>query len=365
MRPANIYNLQPGAVLAKAVYNNEANILLDKKIKLNDKYIARIKEIGVRTVFIEDEISEGIFIKDVIDEDIRIDTTKIIRKFLKLCETVKDYNTIKFDFSKLYQNSKKIVEEFSLRKEKIYVPVIDVKNAENYTAAHSVNTGLIALAIGFKLNYNKEQLTELLIGSILHDVGKSKIPHSILDKPGRLTDEEYNTIKMHSNYGFLILSNFNELSDAIKNICLRHHEKANGQGYPIGIKENDIDEYSKICALADVYDALTSDRVYKGRMMPDMAIKIIKGAAGTHFSKKIVDAFLNCAQLYPIGTIVQFLNGIIGIVLQYRNESNFKVRLLTNEKQELLKRFSVIDAGMEDFRVLKTFDDLPQTIKIS
>ncbi|HPN31266.1 MAG TPA: HD-GYP domain-containing protein [bacterium] len=360
MRPANVFNVLPGVKLAKPVYNSEANILLDKNCVLTEKYIERIKNIGVRTIFIEDDISDGIYINDVINEENRVEAVKFIRKLLKFCEAIKEYNKIKLDIDYLFVIVKNLVEDLWHNRNKVFTPSIDVKNAENYTAAHSVNTAIISMVIGIGLQWSKEDIIELGMGAILHDVGKTKIPNSILDKPGRLTNEEYDIIKTHSEFGYKILKNIQNVSEDVLKVSWQHHEKVNGQGYPLGLKEKEIIENAKIVALADVFDALTSDRVYKNRMPSDMAIKIILGAAGSHFSSIYTSVFDNYAQMYPPGSIVQLTNGMFGIVLNYKNKANYKIRIFTDENKSRLNSFDIIDMSKEKkLKVIKTLDDTP------
>ena len=360
MRPANIFNVKQGTMLARPVYNSEAGILLDKKTSLNAKYIERIKSIGVRTIFIEDEISDGISISDIIPEERRIECIKYIRKLILYIEAVKDIKTLKIEISEFIYAVEKIIDILYSNKNKIFIPNIDVKNAENDTSAHSVNTGLIGLVIRLNMNYSKKQLIELCVGGMLHDVGKSKIPAVILNKPGRLTDEEYNVIKTHSQIGYDILKRFVGLNEQIKNICLEHHEKVNGLGYPSGLTGKNIAENSKIIALADVYDALTSDRVYKNRMTPDMAAKIIRGAVDTHFDRKIIEVFLKYAPLYPPGSIAVLNTGEIGVILKYKNENEVKIRIFTDEKKNYLNNYKTINLNSEStLKILKILDDAP------
>ena len=140
-----------------------------------------------------------------------------------------------------------------------------IRDIDNYTFLHSVDVCIYSIIIGKKLGYGKEPLMTLGMGAILHDIGKCKVPVEILQKPDRLTDEEFHTMKLHTVYGYEIIKNSYQLSTKIANIAFQHHEKWDGSGYPMGISQIDIDPLSRIVALADVYDALTSDRVYKKR----------------------------------------------------------------------------------------------------
>jgi len=202
-----------------------------------------------------------------------------------------------------------------MENETVMLQLTGIRDIDNYTFLHSVDVCIYSIIIGKKLGYGKEHLMTLGMGAILHDIGKCKVPIEILQKPDRLTDEEFLTMKMHTVYGYEIVKNSYQLSTKIANIAFQHHEKWNGSGYPMGISENEIDPLSRIVALADVYDALTSDRVYKKRELPHVAAEYIKNNSGILFDPYIVDLFINSIAVYTEGTLVLLSTGEVGSVV--------------------------------------------------
>jgi HD-GYP domain-containing protein (c-di-GMP phosphodiesterase class II) len=162
------------------------------------------------------------------------------------------------------------------------------------TYTHSVNVGVLSVLLAKALikGSDAHDMHELGAGLFLHDIGKVRIDPSILNKPGRLTDEERHIIREHPLYGYDILSETNQLSEECKIIVMQHHEKENGSGYPHGLKGEDIHLYGRICRLADVYDSLTSDRAYRQRLNTFNALKLMKEELQDNFHKELFDKFV-------------------------------------------------------------------------
>jgi len=202
--------------------------------------------------------------------------------------------------------------------------LIDLKVFDDYTFYHSLNVAVLSLVLGVALKYNKEELYKLGLAALLHDIGKVFIPKDILNKKGKLTDEEFEIIKTHSDKGFEYLKNtYNVPITTYMGVRL-HHEKYNGGGYPLGKKGEEIYVYARIIAIADVYDALTSDRVYRKAMTPSEAMEYIMGNSGIMFDPNLVELFIRKVAPYPVGTSVQLSDGRVGIVVE--NYENFCLR---------------------------------------
>ena len=163
-----------------------------------------------------------------------------------------------------------------------------------YTYSHSVNVGLLAVSMAKLLfrGSNAHNMHELGIGFFLHDLGKVQIDLSIINKPGRLTDNEMNVMRHHPSSGFKLLHDAHQLSEECKTIVLQHHERYDGTGYPKQLRGNEIHLYGKICALADVYDALTSNRPYRKPMAPFDALTLMKKEMINHFQKDLYEKFV-------------------------------------------------------------------------
>jgi putative nucleotidyltransferase with HDIG domain len=165
------------------------------------------------------------------------------------------------------------------------------------------------------MNIPLEEIRELALAAILHDIGKCKVPLEILNKPDKLNDEEYFIIKNHAIYGMEITKNIPGLTSRISKIVCQHHEKWNGTGYPVGLKSFDIDRGARIISIADVYDALTANRVYRKRYMPHEAAEYLMSESEQHFDPKILQTFISNIAVYPEDVVVMLNTGEIARVL--------------------------------------------------
>lgn len=167
-----------------------------------------------------------------------------------------------------------------------------LRKYDPYTFSHSINVFYVSVAIGSMVGLDKTRLSDLGISAILHDIGKMSIPKRILNKRSKLTDSEFSIIKKHTCEGFSFAKEHISLSEAAFPGILHHHEKYNGTGYPIGIKGEQIDLLARIISVADVYDAMTSDRPYRKALTRNEAVGFIRANSGTHFDPKIASLFL-------------------------------------------------------------------------
>ena len=189
-----------------------------------------------------------------------------------------------------------------------------LKSFDDYTFQHSVNVSVLALALGRHLGIVKDELRRLGIGAILHDVGKMRVPEEVLNKPGRLTDEEFEVMKAHTLHGAKILMDTHEVPNESAAVALNHHERFNGRGYPRGLQGMGIGKFGLIAAIVDVYDAVTSDRVYHKGMPSHQALQKIYEWAKTDFYPVYVQRFIQCVGIYPVGSVVRLDTGEVGIV---------------------------------------------------
>ena len=203
-----------------------------------------------------------------------------------------------------------------------------IKGYDEYTFIHSINVCILCLTMGRHMNFSREQLETFGTGALLHDVGKMKVPHEILNKPGKVTDEERLEINKHPLYSLEILEKSSGIPDESKQIALQHHERCNGQGYPYGLKGEEIFRFSQIAAIADVYDAMTTDRVYKKAAPPHVAIKEIYRDARKDFNTAMVERFVQCVGIYPVGTLVLLDTDEVGIVAAINPEKLLRPHVL-------------------------------------
>ncbi len=190
-----------------------------------------------------------------------------------------------------------------------------VKSADEYTYTHSVNVSVYSMLIGKWLNFDENQLMEIILAGLLHDVGKSKIPPEILNKKGPLTFDEFEIIKKHTLYGYDIVKDQDEISNEVKKAILSHHEKENGKGYPMGLKGEQKNLYSKIITVADVFDAITSVRVYKDKKTPFDAFKELEAIGYDAMDPQVLMVLFKNLPSYYVGSKVKMNSGELGEVV--------------------------------------------------
>lgn len=190
----------------------------------------------------------------------------------------------------------------------VAVDINMLKVSDEYTFKHSVDVATMAMVVARQHGMSEKDIHEIGIAGILHDMGKSKIPDEILNKPGRLTDEEFAIMKKHPVYGYNLLKGKPELSNEILLGVLQHHEKMNGNGYPMGVNSSKISRYARIIAVVDVYDALVTERPYKKAFSQRDAVEMIM-AMTADMDVKAMKSFMRSVILYPVGSIVQLSTG--------------------------------------------------------
>lgn len=190
----------------------------------------------------------------------------------------------------------------------IAVDISTLKVSDEYTFKHSVDVATMSMIVAKKYGLNDKEIYELGISGLLHDVGKSKIPNEILNKAGRLTDNEFSMMKQHSLFGYGILKEKEDLSVSIKMGVLQHHEKMNAKGYPMGVSAEKINLFARIISVADIYDALVTERPYKKPFSPRDAVEMIMSMT-EELDINVMRSFLESVILYPVGTDVELSTG--------------------------------------------------------
>lgn len=220
-----------------------------------------------------------------------------------------------------------------------------LKNRDEYTAIHSLNVCVLSLTFGRALGMPTPELEELGLGALLHDIGKMLVPLKILNKPGKLTDEEFEIMKSHPYKGYKLLQKDENISDEVMNIVKSHHERLNGAGYPDKLTDNSISYYTKIVSITDVYDAITSDRVYHDGMTPHDAMQRLYEWMPNNFDQELMQKFIRTLGIYPIGSVVELKTGHIGLVVKLNESHRLKpvVMLLMNRFREFYPRRKLVN----------------------
>jgi HD-GYP domain-containing protein (c-di-GMP phosphodiesterase class II) len=265
---------------------------------------------------------------------------------------------ISVDGKKIKEMVEKLLENI-LRSDFIIANLSDIRSIDDYTYSHSVNVCILSLITGIALGIKGESLRELGVGALLHDIGKIMIDEQILQKPTNLTINEFDEVKKHTVYGYEILKNSSDVNSTAHIIALSHHERKDGSGYPYSLKNNDIPVPARIVAISDVYDALTTNRIYRKKMLPHEVVDYMCSLSNKHFDKTVLDAFISHIANYPVGTAVKLNSGEKGLVAKYNK--NFPnrpvVRIVIDENGKMLVKPKEIDLFRKpEYRIVDIWD---------
>lgn len=339
MRKVKVGSIRVGMILAKTIFTEDGRILLAEGVVLTKAMLERLELCNITEIYVEDEVSEGISATDVIHEETRVEAKVLVNNIFHDSRVMSHFNA-----SKIQMVVGKIIDEL-LENEQVVLSLSDIKTTDDYTFSHSVNVCVLSLITGIRLGIDKSMLHDLGIGSLLHDIGKIEISDNILKKPSGLDDEETVIIRQHSEIGYELLKANGGINEAAAIIALQHHERIDGSGYPVGAKGEEIHIYARIVAIADVYDALTSDRVYRKKMLPYEVVEYISNVGYYHFDQRILKCFLHHIALYPVGTGVILNTGQRGIIasVNYKVPTRPMVRVIYNADGTRIKPFEEVD----------------------
>ncbi|HHU76116.1 MAG TPA: HD-GYP domain-containing protein [Firmicutes bacterium] len=316
MRKVPTRMLQAGMKIARPIYDSSGNLLLNSGIVLKREYIARLQSMLIPSVYIEDKLIPDIAIEDVIQEETRQEAMNLLKATQNAVNnghSEKDAHEAFFVASKeLYNVLDDIIQQL-LGNPDLIVNLTDIRTADNDTFAHSVNVAVLALISALAMGFTRSDLKKLGMGAFLHDLGKIKIPPSILNKQEPLLPEEFSIIKKHPRDGYELVKSQYLIEPSSCAVVLQHHERINGKGYPRNLKGEEIHTLTKICSIADVYDALTAERPYRSALLPHEALEIM-GNNEDEFDLTFLQSFLRHVAAYPVGTVVGLSSDEIGIV---------------------------------------------------
>ncbi|KAB2334755.1 HD-GYP domain-containing protein [Cytobacillus depressus] len=316
MRLVATTSVEAETILAKAIYNEKGQILLNEGIMLKDVMIQRLQDLGISYIFIKEEGTEDIEYKGTLSDPMRREAIQTISATFQEIQNDPQLTSsfvVERASKRFSELIRYLLSEIKGKSELLNL-LSEAYTYDNYIFTHSLNVTLYALAIGMELKLTSKELEILGLGALFHDIGKLKVPLDILLKPERLTDNEFESIKQHAEEGFQILRKVHTIPLLVAHCAYQHHERINGTGYPRGLQGSDIHYFGKIIAVADVFDAVTSNRVYRRAMLPSEGVEILYAGSGTLFDQKVVEAFRFAVAIYPVGVSVVLNDGRKGIV---------------------------------------------------
>lgn len=358
MRRIPIQYAREGDILGKNLYNSFGGMLLGGGTKLTLRIISKLKKHGYYSLYIKDKYTE-----EEIDEIIK---PEIMTRIHTLQEDLQgiisetndgkkiDIKGVNKDVRDINEIVNEIVYEALFNKD-VVLNLENISIYDDYTLTHSLNMMLLSIVIANDSGFNMDQIKKLAIGCIFHDIGKTFIPIEIINKPGKFTDEEFELVKLHSEKGYEFLTNYTDLQAISRNISLSHHEREDGLGYPRGLKGDKIHVFSKIAAICDVFDALTSDRPYRRALPAHEALEYLLASGGSQFNIDLIRTFSNSINIYTKDTLVLLSDGREGVVYEtnYGFNTRPKIRVY-GEKGRKVTPYEVDLIGINNTLIVKT-----------
>lgn len=332
MRLLSIDNVKEGLRVARNIFSAEGHILLTEGMPLTAGYIERLRELGVASLYIIDEQIGRIEVEELVTVQTRIHATKIVKE--TMANIVNDHG---WDSGKVAETVNQMMEELLANRHIVY-SLVDVRAMNDYTFSHSIAVCILALMVGTMANFGYHKLKELGIGAILHDIGKVFVSDRILNKPGPLTPMEYLEVQKHTIFGYESLNNHDQIPKVSAHVAWQHHENFDGTGYPRGLKEHMIHEFARIVSIADVFDALSTDRIYRKRFLPYETIEFIRDKGKGRFDPEFSKIFLQRVAPFPVGSTVLLNTGEKAVVVKISKEfpARPQVKVIFNKTGESL-----------------------------
>jgi len=375
MKRLEVDALRVGMKFSKSLFDNNLNIVLPAGKVLDNSTLLNLKNRNIKYVETAGELVE------IIEQDNKGGSKITTLQHSEKKSIIIDKDTAKYlDFYKEsinslntlynnYRNNKTIIpDEFQKlatrivntimaeKRSEVFINIINIAGKGDYLANHTINTTILSVLLGQKLGYSLVKLVNLALAALVYDIGMVKIPAYILEKEDKLSQEEYNQVKTHPIYSYQIITKELNFPIEIARVGLEHHEKFDGSGYPRRLKGTELSDMSKIISIADTYEALTKDRVYREGKDGYDAMKLVLGEGSKKFDPEILKVFISMMSIYPVGSIVQLSSGAIAVVTSSDPVSPFRptVKVIRDEFGDELEDGPIIRLSREkDIHIIK------------
>lgn len=319
-------DLIPGMITDEDVFSYNNQLIIPRDLELTDKSITKLELYSILSVRVKDQVAEIDDIDSITEENI---------SYAQKVKASREYKVFKETFDKTITSLQGTVSDLLINHHfdkasfmqapknllsgnpsgiHIFDMLHNMRMYDDPTYAHCLNVSLICNVFGRWLDFSEEDVEQLTLAGLLHDIGKIKIPADIIQKPDKLSTEEFQIVKTHTIEGYNLVKDL-DIDDRIKNAILMHHEKCDGSGYPLGLKSDKIDSFAKIVSIADVYDAMTSARVYRGPMCPFTVLSIFESEGYQKYDSSYILTFLEYVVNTYLNNRVRLSNGMEGTIV--------------------------------------------------
>lgn len=313
---------QPGAKLGKSVVTDDGRVLLPSGVELTEAFLRSLEAYGIESIYLAEPAPAVAATNEVVSRQTRQDLAAEMKRAMKEVSASFTqasrglrFASVAFRAEGLKRTVDRVVSEV-LANPRALVTLQDIRQVDEYTMLHSIEVCILSAMVGNALGLSRAELGDLALSALLHDIGKTGIPPEVLNKPARLTPEETAIMNRHTSMGWSLLRTQKEVCEEAALVALQHHERWAGPGgYPMGLAGEKIHPYARICAVADVYDAMTADRVYRRGLAPAEALEVMTGPMKDAFQPDVLKAFLGCVAPFPLGLLVELSDGRMGEVV--------------------------------------------------
>lgn len=329
-----VRQITAGMRLARSILLPDGRVFLSKGAQLRETYISPLLEQGIISIYVVNDLAPDLVVADVVSDAARQGLTDELRNVIRQMQpAIADASrrsssrfAVGLTVDRLKTAVDKILDELLLNRH-VVVNLKDLRSADDYTLAHSVNVCVLSTLLGTVVGLTPAELKDLSMGTLLHDIGKTLTPMAILGKPGPLTPAETAIMNRHTTDGWNILKEQRDITYRAAIVALQHHERWRGGGYPDGLQGEQIFRNSRICAVADCYDAMTSDRIYRPGMSPVRALELMSGPMADFFEPDLVHHFTQSVAPYPVGSLVRLTGGIQAVVVEVVKGKTYRPRV--------------------------------------
>lgn len=327
MRIISVNKAKPGMVVGKNIYGEDGRLLLRSNTFLTEGFLVQLNKLGIHYIYVKEGIEDNIVVDDIIREETRMEAVNMTRQIVEKINKGQD-----FDVSKVKTIMNTIVDEL-LSSSNLMLNLVNIRAKSDYLYGHSVNVAILSGIIGIDLGYNREMLRDLTIGALFHDIGKIRLDQRIIENKGSSDSLKEVEVEKHPEYGFEILRNNREISLYSAHVAYQHHEMFNGNGYPRGLKGEEISEFARIVAIADTYERFINNNEEEDLTIIS-AVEHLTENCGIIYDPELVGIFLKSIAIYPTGTRVTLNTGEKGVVI--KSHKNYPTQPIVHIDTNLL-----------------------------